>query len=151
MANSFPKSETLITKPVLSHLAYKFAGWLTSVSNIDNAVILAYNVLRPFYLTRETNMFETFDKIRLAGVGAFSMTRQRAEDLFDEMVKRGEAERVNKKNFVEDLMDTAAKAKQDLETVIAKQLQEAMVKLNLPTRADLARIEAKLDELLKKP
>jgi poly(hydroxyalkanoate) granule-associated protein len=96
-------------------------------------------------------MFETFDKIRLAGLGAFSMTRQRAEELFDEMVKRGEAEKTTKKGFVEDLMDTAAKARQDLEKVIEKQLQEAMVKLNLPTRCDLTRIEAKLDELLKKP
>jgi poly(hydroxyalkanoate) granule-associated protein len=96
-------------------------------------------------------MFEALDKIRLAGIGAFSMTRQRAEELFDEMVRRGEAEKPNKKCFVEDLMDSATKAREDLEKVIEKQLQEAMVRLNLPTRADLARIEAKLDELLKKP
>jgi len=136
---------------VANTLAYKIAGRLTSFSNIDNISILAYNGLRPFYLTREINMFEALDKIRLAGIGAFSMTRQRAEELFDEMVRRGEAEKPNKKCFVEDLMDSATKAREDLEKVIEKQLQEAMVRLNLPTRADLARIEAKLDELLKKP
>jgi poly(hydroxyalkanoate) granule-associated protein len=96
-------------------------------------------------------MFETLDKIRLAGIGAFSMTRQRAEELFDEMVRRGEVEKMTKKGFVEDLMDAAAKTRQDVEQAIGKQLEEAMVRLNLPTKSDLARIEAKLDELLKKP
>jgi poly(hydroxyalkanoate) granule-associated protein len=96
-------------------------------------------------------MFETLDKIRLAGIGAFSMTRQRAEEVFDELVKRGEVERMNKKGFVEDLMDAAAKTRTEVEQVIEKQLQEAMARLNLPTKSDLGRIEAKLDELLKKP
>ena len=35
-------------------------------------------------------MFETLDKMMLAGLGALSMTRERAEKLFDEYVKKGE-------------------------------------------------------------
>jgi polyhydroxyalkanoate synthesis regulator phasin len=34
-------------------------------------------------------MFETLDKLMLAGLGAVSMTRERAEEIFDEYVSRG--------------------------------------------------------------
>ena len=41
-------------------------------------------------------MFETLDKVLLAGLGALSMTRERAEKIFDEYAQRGEAERGNR-------------------------------------------------------
>jgi hypothetical protein len=34
-------------------------------------------------------MFETLDKLMLAGLGALTMTRERAEKLFDEYVSQG--------------------------------------------------------------
>ena len=37
-------------------------------------------------------MFETIDKLFLAGLGTLSMTRERAEKIFDEYVNRGKAE-----------------------------------------------------------
>ena len=38
-------------------------------------------------------MFETLDKILLASLGAVSMTREKAEKIFDEYVARGQDER----------------------------------------------------------
>lgn len=92
-------------------------------------------------------MFETLDKILLAGLGAASMTREKAESIFDEYVARGEAERGAKSGFVKELMDHAEKARQDLEKMISEQVHAAMSKLDLATKEDIARIEQQLAEL----
>ncbi len=95
-------------------------------------------------------MFETLDKMMLAGLGAISMTRERAEKIFDEYVSRGKLEKENRTGFIKELMDSADKNRQELEKLISKQVQEAMERLNLPTREDLKRLEEKIDKLSKK-
>jgi len=91
-------------------------------------------------------MFETLDKILLAGLGAASMTREKAEKIFDEYVARGQAERGNKSGFVKEMMDHADKARKDLEKMISEQVHAAVAKLDLATREDITRIEQKLAE-----
>jgi len=94
-------------------------------------------------------MFETLDKMMFAGLGALSMTRQRAEEIFDECVKRGQAVQKDKSRFVKDLMDSAEKTRADLEKMISEQVLKAAGKLQLATQQDLQRIEQKLDQILK--
>lgn len=93
-------------------------------------------------------MFETLDKMMLAGLGAISMTRERAENIFDEYVSRGRAEKESRTGFVKAMMDAADKNRQELEELIAKQVRETMEHLNLPAREDLERLEQKIDKLL---
>jgi len=91
-------------------------------------------------------MFEKLDKILLASLGAMSMTRERAEKIFDEYVSRGEAERGNKNGFVKELMDHADKARRDMEKMIGDQVHAAISKLDLATKEDIDRIEKKIAE-----
>lgn len=95
-------------------------------------------------------MFETLDKMMLAGLGAISMTRERAEKIFDEYVSRGKVEKENRSGFIKTVMDAADKNRQELEKLIAKQIRETVEHLNLPTREDIQRLEKKLDKLSKK-
>ena len=95
-------------------------------------------------------MFETLDKMMLAGLGAISMTRERAEKIFDEYVSRGKIEKENKTGFVKAVMDAADKNRDELEKLIAKQVRETMEHLNLPTRDDFQRLEQKIDQLSSK-
>lgn len=92
-------------------------------------------------------MFETLDKIMLAGLGAISMTRERADQIFDEYVSRGKAEKESRTGFVKAMMDAADKNRAELEKLIAGQVKETMENLNLPTREDIQRIEKKIDDL----
>ena len=71
-------------------------------------------------------MFETLDKILLAGLGAATLTREKAEKIFDEYVARGQAERGTKSGFVKEMMDHADKARKDLEKMISEQVQAAV-------------------------
>ena len=69
-------------------------------------------------------MFETMDKLMLAGLGAMSMTREKAEKIFDEYVSKGEVEKDKRSGFVKDLMDSANKTKGDLEKMVSEQVKE---------------------------
>lgn len=95
-------------------------------------------------------MFESLDKVMLAGLGAVSMTRERAEKIFEEYVKRGQAEKTSRTGFVKELMETAEKTRGDLERIVADQVKQALARFDLPTRADLKRVEEKLDQLLNR-
>ena len=95
-------------------------------------------------------MFETLDKVMLAGLGAMSMTKEKAEQIFDEYVEKGKLQKEHRAGFVKDVMDQAEKAKDDLEKVISEQVEKAMGKQPMATKDDIKRIEAKLDQLLAK-
>ncbi len=94
-------------------------------------------------------MFETLDKLMWAGMGIVSMTRERAEKLFDEAVRRGQVEKGARAGFVRDMMAAADTTRSDLGKLVHEQVERAVKKLNLASREDIRRIEAKLDELLK--
>jgi polyhydroxyalkanoate synthesis regulator phasin len=96
------------------------------------------------------NMFETIDKLFLAGLGALSMTRERAEKIFDEYVDRGKAESKNRSGFIKDMMDNADKTRKSLEKLISEQINETLGKLKLATKEDIQCIEKKLDQLLSR-
>ncbi len=93
-------------------------------------------------------MFETLNKLGYFGLGIMDMTRERAETMFDDCVRRGQVEHAKKDVFVRDLMDAGERARTNLEEMIARQINKAVDKLNLATREDVARLEAKLDDLL---
>jgi len=95
-------------------------------------------------------MFEPLDKLLLAGLGALSMTRERAEKIFEEYVSRGQAEKASRSGFVKELLQTAEKTRKDLEEMISERVHEAVGKLNLASREDIERVEHKLDELLSR-
>jgi len=95
-------------------------------------------------------MFETLDKIFLAGLGAMSLTKEKAEEIFEEYVEKGKLKREQKSGFVKEILDTAAKSRSDLEKIISEQLQKALAQVPLATKNDLKRIEEKLDQLLSR-
>ena len=95
-------------------------------------------------------MLDALDRFMMAGIGAMSMTKERADELFDEYVNRGKAERENKSGFVKEVLDQAEKSRSEFEKLIDKQVRETVEKLGLATKEDVKRIEEKLDMLLAK-
>jgi len=93
-------------------------------------------------------MFETLDKMMLAGLGALSLTRERAEKIFDEYVNKGQAARETRSGFVKEVMDSADRTRSELEKLVSKQVQQTVDNLQLAGKADIQRLEQKLDQLL---
>lgn len=95
-------------------------------------------------------MFEALDKVFLAGLGAMSMTKEKAEQIFDEYVKKGTLERDQKGGFVKEILETAEKTRADMEKMVADQVKKAISSIPLATKEDLKRVEQKLDQILAK-
>lgn len=95
-------------------------------------------------------MFETIDKLMMAGLGAAAMTKEKAEKIFDEYLSRGKAEAADKTGFVKELMDRAGENKKNLEHLISEQFSNVATRLNFATKEDIQNLEAKIDRLLEK-
>jgi len=93
-------------------------------------------------------MFETLDKVMMAGLGALSMTKEHAEKIFDDYVSRGETARENRSGFVKEIMSSADKTRAELEKLVSDQIQKTVTGLHLATQEDIARLEGKIDQLL---
>ncbi len=96
-------------------------------------------------------MMESLSRFMCAGLGALTMTRERAEKLYEEFVQRGEVEKDKRSKFVQDLMDAAEQARKDTEKLVADQVDRVVGRMNLATREDMARLEEKLDQLAGQP
>lgn len=94
-------------------------------------------------------MFETLDKLALASLGALTMTREKAEKIFDEYVKRGEVEKESRTGFIKEVMDSAEKTRKDLEKMISDEIKKTIHSMDIATKEDIRRIEVKLDKVLK--
>ncbi len=95
-------------------------------------------------------MLEGIEKLMTAGLGALSVTREKAEKLFDECLRRGEVKKEQRSHFVQDVLDAAEKARKDVREFIGEHVEKAVAKMNLATRADVARLEEKIEQLRKK-
>lgn len=100
---------------------------------------------------------DIFKKLALASLGAFDITKEKIEELFDEMVKRGEMtedERaVAVKNFMEKSSDGADKIKDRMEEIFAKCAEKCTSKVSGQLKAMEKRtveLAARIDELEKK-
>ncbi len=95
-------------------------------------------------------MFETLDRIFLAGWGAMSMTQEKAEAIFDDYVKKGQEAKENRTGFVKEVMDHAEKSKAEMEKLVSEQVKKSMDSMGVVTKEDLDRVEGKLDAILTK-
>ena len=93
-------------------------------------------------------MFEAIDRAMMAGLGALTMSKEKAEKLFDEYVSKGEAAREGRSGFVKEVMDSADKTRQELEKLVSDQIEKTVAGLHLASREDVARLEEKIDRLL---
>ena len=84
-----------------------------------------------------------------AGVEFSNMTRARAESIVKELVKAGEVQREQRQQRIEELLSRSRKNTEDLMTVVRKELDQRLSALGVATKADLAKLEAKIDKLAK--
>lgn len=93
---------------------------------------------------------ELIEQGMLMGLGAVSLTRETAQHLVDEMVKRGQAQREEASEMVEQLLKRGERERNALRKLIRDEVQEVLKELQLPTHADIKALEKKLDAILHK-
>jgi len=95
-------------------------------------------------------MSDIFKKTFLAGLGAMSLTREKAQEITNDLIKRGELAKTDEAKFVRDLLDLAEKNKSGLEDKIEKAIERVMAKLDIPTRKEVEELKAEIARLSKK-
>jgi poly(hydroxyalkanoate) granule-associated protein len=95
-------------------------------------------------------MSDLFKKTFLAGLGAMSLTREKAQEITNDLIRRGELAKTDEAKFVRDLLDLAEKNKSGLEEKIEKGIEKVMSKLDIPTRKEVDELKAEIAKLSKK-
>jgi polyhydroxyalkanoate synthesis regulator phasin len=75
-------------------------------------------------------MFELLKKTYLAGLGLATLTKERIEEIVDELVKRGEVAEQDRRNVVDDLLRRAREEQQKL----TQKITEVVSDLRLPNK-----------------
>jgi polyhydroxyalkanoate synthesis regulator phasin len=99
---------------------------------------------------KEKTMEELWRKAKLFGLGVLDFTREKVEDLVEDMVKRGELSEQETPQAVAEIMKKAASEQEafmdKLKTVVEKVISSA----GLARAADLEALEKRVADLEKK-
>jgi len=78
------------------------------------------------------------------GIGALSLTREKAEKVFSEMVEKGELNRDEARQWVDDVIKRGEEERGEFKNMIRKEIEEIKKEMPFATKADLERIEVRL-------
>lgn len=92
----------------------------------------------------------------LASIGAFHVTKEKAEKIIDELIKKGELDKSDRKKAIMEMLDKAEHSTAQLKEKISKgadktqkEVSSLVQRLNLAKRSDMEKIEKKVDKLTK--
>jgi len=97
----------------------------------------------------ESMLFMT-KKMILAGIGILSLTREKAEKIAEDLIKRGEINNSESKEFVMELLDKAEKEKNKLIEKIKPDIEKEIEKINYSLKDSVVNLEKKIDDLSNK-
>lgn len=95
-------------------------------------------------------MRELMERGLLIGLGALTLTRERAQAFVDDLVQRGEARRGEARDLVDRLVKRGEEERAGLRKLVRTELESAMVRMNLATRKDLEALSQKIEEMAEK-
>ena len=102
-------------------------------------------------------MLELLKKGFYTGLGLALITKEKAEELAKELVKKGELSEKEGKGFVEEILKKSKEAEQDFEKKAETLVYNAIKKIDVPSKKEftaisqhLAKLEGKIEELKKK-
>jgi polyhydroxyalkanoate synthesis regulator phasin len=82
-------------------------------------------------------------------LGIFDLTKEKAEKLVDEMIKRGEMSQSDKAKAVHELLKGHEERMQKLKTKIDESVEKVTTKVRGKEQEELAKLHKKLDDLAK--
>jgi len=90
-------------------------------------------------------MIDLVKKTMYMGLGLAELTREKVEEISKELVKKGEISEKEGRDLAEEISRKAEAAKKDLEKRVDKLVKQALDRINVATKDDLAAVEKKLN------
>lgn len=92
---------------------------------------------------------EILKKTMLASLGAFEVTRQKAEEIIDSLIQKGEIARSQRSEAVTELLNKAQESTRKLRERVSDDVANAVERLKVARKADLQALESKVDKLIE--
>ena len=92
-------------------------------------------------------MIELAKKTLLAGIGLAFMTKDKAEEIAKKIASEAKIAEGEGKKFVDELVKRSEDAKSNVEKLVNDTVTAALNKLEIPTRADVKKLEDRIKEL----
>ncbi len=99
----------------------------------------------------EQNAFlDAARKVLLAGIGAFALAQEEAEDFINRLIERGEIAEKDGRKLMREMMDRRRKDAEKAEDEITKRIETVMERMSVPSKADIEALGEKITLLSKK-
>jgi len=95
-------------------------------------------------------MREIVEKGFLVGLGALSLTKERAERVVDDLVKRGEVSRDDAGKLTDRLVARGKEERAEVRRLAQDEVRKTLGKMDLATRSDLLALTERVDRLAEK-
>lgn len=95
-------------------------------------------------------MKEYIRKMGLLGLGIAVLTKEKAEEIANDLVKKGEINREEGKVLAKDIVTQAEKQSKELTKRIDDHIKKALKKVDFASKDDIKRLEKKIDALSRK-
>ncbi len=90
-------------------------------------------------------------KTMYLGVGLAYMTKEKVEEISQELIKKGELSATEGKEFIDALTQKSAEARKALEARVDKIVKSSLARMNIATGDELAALEKRIAKLEGKP
>lgn len=94
-------------------------------------------------------MMELLKKAVLTGLGAVSLTRKKVEEVVAELVKEGELSEAQGRKLVEALVKEGSQQKEEMARKISAAVSEALGRMDVARKSELADLEKRVAALEK--
>ena len=85
-------------------------------------------------------MSNLFEKGLLAGIGLLSMTREKAQEVIDELSEEGKVQKKEVKDWVEQLTDRGEEERQALRKLVRDEMKKVLDEMGLATKEDIQKL-----------
>lgn len=93
-------------------------------------------------------------KVLLASIGAVALAQEEVEDFVEKLVERGEIAEKDGRKLIKEVMErrkkTAEKVTEKAEEGLDRRVEDLLTRMNVPTKADMDALSAKITALTKK-
>ena len=94
-------------------------------------------------------MADLLEKGFFLGLGALALTKEKAEQIVNELIDKGKIAREDSPDVLKDLMNRAEEEKKLFEEKFCTVLEKSITKLGLPTKKDIDTLNNKVDQILE--
>lgn len=92
-------------------------------------------------------MRDTLKKGMALGLGLAVTSKEQAEKLIDELVKKGELTRQESSEFMDDLLKKGKESQKDIDEKIQKRFNQLFDDLHVATKEDVKALEKRVNQL----